>query len=189
MTVEDRIDLRCHPSAPSGHVRALSALVSRSAGTELRTAFRLDADPGRIRVPAARPPRIASDLWRRTCFEVFIAIEGQPAYHEFNFAPSGEWAVYAFSSYRKGGPLADETMRPRIDVRSAGGRLELDARVRLDTLSPMHSRASLRVGLAAVVEADDGRLSYWALRHQGDKPDFHDAGGFALLLEPPGPQP
>jgi hypothetical protein len=185
MTVEDRIDLRCHPSAPSAHVRALSVLVFRSAGAELRTAFRLEGDLGRIRVPAARPARSAANLWRHTCFEVFMAIEGQPAYHEFNFAPSGEWTVYAFSGYRAGGPLADETMHPRIDVRSAGGRLELDARIRLDTLSAMHRRAPLRIGLAAVIEADNGRLSYWALRHQGDKPDFHDAGGFALLLGPP----
>jgi hypothetical protein len=45
---------------------------------------------------------------------------------------------------------------------------------------------SLRVGLSAVIEASDG-FSYWALRHRADKPDFHDADGFALLLEPPGP--
>ena len=73
-------------------------------------------------------PRIATQLWRHTCFEAFIAVEGQPAYHEFNFAPSGEWTVYAFSGYRDGGPLADEMMRPHIAVRSTDSRLELDAR-------------------------------------------------------------
>ena len=59
--------------------------------------FRLDGDIRRIRVPSPGVPRIATQLWRHTCFEAFIAMEGQPAYHEFNFAPSGEWAVYAFS--------------------------------------------------------------------------------------------
>jgi hypothetical protein len=189
MTVDHQIDLLCHPSARSEPARAINVHVRRSADAELRMTFRLDGDLGRIRVPAARAPRIASDLWRHTCFEVFIMIEGRAAYHEFNFAPSGEWTVYAFSGYREGGPLADETVRPRTDVRSAGSRLELDARVRLETLSSIHPCAPLRIGLAAVVEADDGRLSYWALRHQGDKPDFHDADGFALLLEPPCSQP
>jgi hypothetical protein len=183
MAVEHRIDLLCHPSARSEPARALSVCLSRSAD-ELRMTFRLDADLGRLRVPASRPPRIVTDLWRHTCFEVFMMLEGQSAYHELNFSPSGEWAVYAFSGYRAGGPLADETMRPRIDARSAGNRLELDARVRLNTLSPIHPGAPLRIGLAAVIEADDGRLSYWALRHHGGKPDFHDAGGFALLLGP-----
>ena len=62
----------------------------------------------RIRVPPPGVPRIATDLWRHTCFEAFIAVEGLPAYHEFNFAPSGEWAIYAFAGYRDGGPLANE---------------------------------------------------------------------------------
>ena len=184
MTVEHRIDLRCHPSTPSETVRAIAVLVHRSVGGELRVTFRVDGDIPRIRVPSPGVPRFCTQLWQHTCFEAFIAAQGQPAYHEFNFAPSAEWAVYAFTRYRDGGPLADETMRPRIAVRSTGSRLQLDAIVRLDTISGTLPRAGLRVGLSAVIEASDGR-SYWALRHRADKPDFHDADGFALLLEPP----
>ena len=186
MTVEHCIDLRCHSSARSETVRAVEVRIRRSASAELQMTFRLDGDIRRIRVPPPAVPRIATQLWRHTCFEAFIAVEGQPAYHEFNFAPSGEWAVYAFSGYRNGGPLANEMMRPHIAVRTTDSRLELDALVRLDGLSANHPRASLRIGLSAVIEASDG-LSYWALRHPADKPDFHDAAGFALLLEPPGP--
>ncbi len=126
-----------------------------------------------------------AELWRHTCFEAFIAVGRQPFYHEFNFAPSGEWAVYAFRRYRDGGLLADETMRPHITARSDGRQLELDTLVRLDRLSPIHARACLRIGLSAVIEAHDG-FSYWALHHPGRKPDFHHADGFALLLEPAG---
>ncbi len=186
MTVEHCIDLRCHSSARSETVRAVEVRIRRSASAELQMTFRIDGDIRRIRVPPPAVPRIATQLWRRTCFEAFIAVEGQPAYHEFNFAPSGEWAVYAFSGYRNGGPLANEMMRPHIAVRTTDSRLELDALVRLDGLSANHPRASLRIGLSAVIEASDG-LSYWALRHPADKPDFHDAAGFSLLLEPPGP--
>jgi hypothetical protein len=186
MTVEHCIDLRCHSSARSETVRAVEVRIRRSASAELQMTFRLDGDIRRIRVPPPAVPRIATQLWRHTCFEAFIAVEGQPAYHEFNFAPSGEWAVYAFSGYRNGGPLANEMMRPHIAVRTTDSRLELDALVRLDGLSAKHPRASLRIGLSAVIEASDG-LSYWALRHPADKPDFHHAAGFSLLLEPPGP--
>jgi len=186
MTVEHCIDLRCHSSARSETVRAVEVRIRRSASAELQMTFRIDGDIRRIRVPPPAVPRIATQLWRHTCFEAFIAVEGQPAYHEFNFAPSGEWAVYAFSGYRNGGPLANEMMRPHIAVRTTDSRLELDALVRLDGLSANHPRASLRIGLSAVIEASDG-LSYWALRHPADKPDFHDDAGFSLLLEPPGP--
>jgi hypothetical protein len=183
MTVEHWIDLRCHPSTRSEAVRAIQVLARRSATAELQMTFRLDGDIPRIWVPSPSEPRIATQLWRHTCFEAFIAVEGQPAYHEFNFAPSGEWAIYAFCGYRNGGPLANEMMRPDIALRTSGSRLELDTVVRLDGLSAIHPRASLRIGLSAVIEASDG-LSYWALRHPADKPDFHDADGFALLLEP-----
>lgn len=187
MTVERWIDLTCHPSSRPRTVRSIGVFVRRSASAELQMTFRLDGDIPRIRVPSPGVPRAATQLWRHTCFEAFIAVEGQPAYHEFNFAPSGEWAVFAFRGYRDGGPLANEMMRPHIAVYSAGDRLELDALVRLELLSAIHPRASLRIGLSAIIETSDG-LSYWALRHRADKPDFHDADGFALLLEPSGPQ-
>jgi hypothetical protein len=184
--IEHRIDLRRHPTSRPDAVRAIQVLVRRST-TELRIIFRLDGDISAIRVPSPVVPRIGRELWRHTCFEAFIAVEGQAAYHEFNFAPSGEWTVYAYRGYRDGGPLADEMIRPHMGVRSTGDRLELDALVRLDRLSAIHPHASLRVGLAAVIETGDG-LTYLALRHPLDKPDFHDADGFALLLEAPRPE-
>ena len=165
-------------------MRTIGVLVRRPAGAELRVIFRLDGDIRRIRVPSPGAPPIAAQLWRHTCFEAFIAMEGHPAYHEFNFAPSGEWAAYAFSGYRNGGPLANEELRPHIEVRSSRSWLELESLVRLDSLSAVHPRATLRVGLSAVIE-DNDCLSYWALRHPADKPDFHDADGFTLLIEPP----
>ena len=183
MTVERCIDLRCHSSASPAAVRAIQVVIRRSASAELRMTFRLDGDIPRIHIPMPRVPQFATELWQHTCFEAFIAVDGEPAYHEFNFAPSGEWAIYAFRGYRDGGPLADEMMRPRIAVRSTDSRLELDAAVRLDGLSAIHPRASLRIGLSAIIEASDG-LSYWALHHPLDKPDFHDADGFALALDP-----
>lgn len=160
----------------------------RSVAGELAFVFRLEGDLARVRVPSPRAPRIARELWRHTCFEAFVAVDGLPAYHEFNFAPSGEWEAHSFRDYRDGGPLADERLAPRIAVRTEDGRLELDALVPLHRLSAAHASAPLRLGLAAVVEASDGTLSYWALRHPREKPDFHHADAFALRLEPARPE-
>jgi hypothetical protein len=184
MNVGEWIDLGCHSSTRAETVRGLQVLVRRSSNTELQLSFRLDGDLPRIEVPLPVAQRFNKHLWQHTCFEAFIAVEGQAAYHEFNFAPSGEWAVYAFNGYRNGGPDENAAMTPRIEVHSNGGRLELDTSVRLDSLSAIHPRAFLRIGLAAIIEASDG-LSYWALHHPSIKPDFHDQRGFVLLLEPP----
>jgi hypothetical protein len=189
MTSENWIDLQRHPSTRTDAARAIQVAVRRSSA-ELQLTFRLGGDIPRIQVAPPSTPRFARDLWQHTCFEAFIAIDGQAgqsAYHEFNFAPSGEWAVYAFSGYRNGSPVADEMLHPNIAIRSTANRLELDAVVPLDRLSAIHARAVLRIGLSGVVETSDG-LSYWALRHPIDKPDFHNAVGFTLLLEPPGPE-
>jgi hypothetical protein len=44
----------------------------------------------------------------------------------------------------------------------------------------------LRLGLSAVIEDIDGRLSYWALKHPPGKPDFHHPDSFALDVTLPG---
>jgi hypothetical protein len=181
---ENWIALTCHPSTRPDAVRSIRVLARRPSGAELQLTYRLEGDIARIVVPPPSAPRIGVELWRHTCFEAFVALEGLSSYHEFNFAPSREWAVYAMRGYRDGAPLAEESIRPELAMRSSDGRLELDALVHLDRLSATHAAGSLRVGLFAVIEASEG-FSYWALHHHGAKPDFHDATGFALVIEPP----
>ncbi len=181
---ENWIALARHPSARSDAVRSIRVLARRPNNAELRLAYRLEGDLAQIRIPLPSAPRIGLELWRHTCFEVFVALEGRSGYHEFNFAPSAEWTVYAMRGYRDGTPLSDESIRPEIAMRSNAGGLELSALVRLHRLSATHVTSPLRLGINAVIEARDG-FSYWALRHPREKPDFHDAGGFTLVIEPP----
>jgi hypothetical protein len=180
------IPLSCHPSNRCSAVRAIGVRLDRSVSGALALTFRLDGDLARIRIPSPSVPRFDTQLWQHTCFEAFVALEYGAAYHELNFAPSGAWAVYAFRDTRDGEPVADETLAPAIAVRCGGDRLELDALVRVDRLSPAHPTARLRLGLSAVIEEGTGMLSCWALRHPGDKPDFHHPDAFSLQLEPPG---
>jgi hypothetical protein len=107
--------------------------------------------------------------------------EDGAGYREFNFSPSGEWAVYAFRDYGDGGELGIN-LAPGIKVRRNGDRLELDAEICQDFLPPDRP---LRLGLSAVVEDADGALSYWALRHRPGKPDFHHKDAFAFQLVQP----
>ena len=103
-----------------------------------------------------------------------------PAYREFNFSPSGAWQAYGFHAYRQGGELEDATA-PRIERATEA---ELDLRVFLPARN-LPSGPRLRLGLSAVIEAVDGSLSYWALRHPPGRPDFHHSDCFALELARP----
>ena len=59
----------------------------------------------------------ADVLWQHTCFEAFVAPAGAPGYHEFNFSPSLDWAIYRFSAYREGMSPAEIGRSPEIAVR------------------------------------------------------------------------
>lgn len=178
--------LLCHLQTPTKVVRGIVVHVRRSPPATLALTFLLDADLERLRIPAPRPSCMTHGLWDHTCFETFIALNNTAAYHEFNFAPSGEWMVYAFSGYREFASQPDTMPAPEMVMRRSADRLELDVTLRLDTLSAAHATGSLRLALAAVIEDENGSLSYWALRHPAGKPDFHHTDAFALTLEAPG---
>ena len=180
----DSLALICHPSTPAGAVRRIEARARRAPKAKLELTYTLTGDLTRLRLPPPRERRFAERLWEHTCFEAFIKMEETAAYHELNFAPSGEWAVLSFAAYRKGAVLDDLALAPQMAVRSGDDQLALEATVQLDLLSAEYAQAALRIGLSAVIEAMDGTLSYWALRHPPGKPDFHHADAFALRLAP-----
>jgi hypothetical protein len=171
--------LTCHPHSPSQAISEIDVKVEEAKSGSLNLTFSLVADISALRIPGSRSSRRAEHLWQHTCFEAFVMQGEGPGYREFNFSPSGEWAVYAFHSYRNGGVLEDE-LCPEIVVHKAMDRLELGAEISQGLLP--HGRP-LRLGLSAVVEDVDGILSYWALRHPPGKPDFHHADAFALQLD------
>ncbi len=71
---------------------------------------------------------------------------------------------------------------PEIALGGFVDEFELEARVNLNAAADLAGRAVWHVGLAAVIEETNGRLSYWALAHPPGKPDFHHLDGFALAL-------
>jgi hypothetical protein len=176
--------LQCHPETRRSPAHSIEVNLYLTRDETLALTYVLKGDIGCLKIPPPQQARKADHLWQHTCFEAFISVEHKPAYYEFNFAPSGEWAVYAFRSYRNSEPLEDEPLAPGIVVRQGGNSLELDAVVRLERLPKLDMQSRLRVGLSAVIEENDGVLSYWALKHPPGKADFHHSDNFALEIEP-----
>ena len=167
--------LRCHPDTPCDAVTAVRARVEKNpAGLRLR--YEIEGDLGRLRIPPPRAARVAEQLWQHTCCELFVRRAGSPAYREYNFSPSGEWAAYEFERYREGALLADAALDPKIALRRGASGLELEAGVAAPG-------GKLALGLSAVIEEEGGQLSYWAMRHAPGKPDFHHLDAFALELD------
>ncbi len=168
-----------HPDTPCLRVESIDVSIEVQAGVDLRLTYTVSGDIASLLIPPAAPPQRSDGLWQHTCFEAFVLAGNGPGYREFNFSPSGEWAAYIFCNYRDG--CAPGAMpAPAIACRTSANALELTAMLPRLAL-PDGRRWTL--GLTAVIESVDEKLSYWALRHPVDKPDFHHTGGFALEVE------
>jgi hypothetical protein len=178
-----------HPDTGSEFLGKLEVRVSRIKDDQITFLYALTGDLRSVRIPPSQVSRRADRLWEHTCFEVFVRAKGQAGYYEFNFSPSGEWAVYAFRKYREGGPINDDQLNPKIVVQEEAETLQLHAVIQLDRLSKIQPGSILRLGLSAVVEDVNGRLSYWALKHPPGKPDFHHPDNFVLEIPPGGQNP
>ena len=176
------LTLACHPSSHCPAVQSVSVAVQRRQAT-IELKYSLVGALSDLRIPSVLSSRINDSLWRHTCFEAFVALRDVPAYHEMNFSPSGEWAVFSFERYRDGSLVRDEGCAPRIAFIETRKGLELSAVVSLDPLGPLYTRSPLRIALSAVIESTDGKLSYWALDHPPGEPDFHHPSAFVLNLE------
>lgn len=168
------------PGTDGSPVEAIDVYIRRS-GDRLWLTYLLSGDTTRILWPKLAVPvtadRLAKagrkdELWRHTCYEAFISTGD--GYREFNFAIDGHWASYSFSGYRRNMAPAPETAEC-VSLEGRGDYNELG--VVLD-LPP----SAERLALSAVIETLDGTISYWALAHPSDKPDFHHPDSFVLEL-------
>ncbi len=178
-----RCALKIHPESRCSAVRQVEAEAARPRAGALVLRYFVNGDIGELALPPVVAPTRTDQLWRHTCFEVFIRAATGEAYYEFNFAPSTQWAAYRFDAYREGMRVAGEIDTPRIKVDRTPERFTLQATLQLDGLSALGREMPWHVGLSAVLEEASGGKSYWALAHPPGKPDFHHADCFALKLQ------
>lgn len=170
--------LEVHPSERGPATLSISASlapVSSDDGQGWLLRYRLEGDVDVLAIPS--PAAGAADgLWRHTCLEAFVQDGDGPGYHEFNFSPSGQWAVYRFSGERQRMPGdAPPPAGPTITTERSADSLVLQAWLPC-ALLPARPTAT---GLSAVIETRDGKLSHWALHHpRADRPDFHHSAGW-----------
>ena len=169
------------PGAIQGLVEDLTVDVTRLNG-KLVLLYRLTGDIQALRLPEPRPSSRTDGLWRHTCFEAFVGRVGATEYWEYNFSPSGAWAAYHFSAYREGMAPLMKGAPPQIHRHDGEDALQLDVTLDLSWLERSSAGFGLRLGVCAVIEDRAQVLSYWALKHPAEKPDFHHADAFVVDL-------
>ncbi len=174
-----------HPGSHSKTVERIEVDVVRSAAGRLELRYVVTGLIDDVIWPKAAEPNRADELWKHTCFEVFIRRSLGEAYCEFNFSPSSQWAAYSFSGERVGMSPIGEISTPLIELTSSDDQFDMDVVLDLAGLPELPRDEPWRVGVTAVIEEIGGVKSYWALAHPREQPDFHNLGGFVLELPAP----
>lgn len=200
-----RVPLVLHPDSECA-VTGIEAEVARANARRLEVTFFVSGGARHVRGSFGKHADLPRDeLWKSTCFELFLRAEGDSGYYEVNLAPSGRWMSFHFTDYRVGRTDADGT----IEVTEGGwcggkkvhflepypGSRRTDARneayvpmlLDLERAHDLTLEQPWRIGLSAVIEEYSGRKSYWALAHPPGPPDFHAEACFALELPPARP--
>lgn len=136
----------------------------------------------RLVVPAFAGRGRTDGLWQTTCFEMFLREPGRRNYVELNLSPSERWAAYGFDEYREGATDLPVPRDPDCTYRRGGAMAFFDAAIPIAALPPL----PWEFNLTAVIEEEGGHISYWALAHNPEKPDFHHAACFVATLPAPG---
>ena len=132
-----------------------------------------------IAPPADQPAR-QWVLWEQTCLEFFLATQSASHYWEFNLSPAGHWNLFRLADYRQGIQEEATFQALPFTVQRDPQALALTLDVDLGAIFPADQ--PLEIGVSAVLQPQDGRLSFWALTHQGLEPDFHHRQGFKIKL-------
>ncbi|MEI6459087.1 MAG: DOMON-like domain-containing protein [Pseudomonadota bacterium] len=166
--------LLAHPTAEGAVTPVQVTAMAQVMPGSVLLFFRLGHARHQLRLPTAAGGQRADGLWRQTCCEAFLGVLDGPEYLECNLATNGDWALYHFAGYRDALPLPSATP-PVISADWDGDDLLVRALFDRALWPQRFTRGSLTIGLSAVLALPAGGLSYHALAHPRDVPDFHDA--------------
>ena len=162
---------------PFGGQSRFSLEANLDAAHGLNGSFLLKGPMHKVRIPDKTPtPSFTDFLWKQTCFELFIRHKNG-TYLEWNFSPSGHWACYEFSSYRKKKTKRDN-IHPVIQTHGDGEQFSLEV-----SLSKVANPRDYQYGLSAVIITEEGS-EFFAIDHFGQQPDFHDSRSHCYNIRP-----
>ncbi|EQC44921.1 hypothetical protein [Bacteriovorax sp. Seq25_V] len=152
------------------------------ANKKLLLSFEVAGDISAIFLPKQKiNPSRAIGLWNQTCFECFLKSNLDNQYIEFNFSPSHDWNCFHFHSVSD--ELKEWTQLKDIIIESktTENGIILMAKIDLKFLPASLTMANeLRISTTAVISTDKG-ISYWAIKHMDDRPNFHHPESYVRL--------
>jgi len=175
----NRYTLKPFQAPPSPFTVQVDSLV---LDNELTINFTLVGNIASLNLPAPKETtHRVEGLFHHTCLEIFLKRESR--YIEYNFAFSGDWCIFLFDGYRKSiSPdiTLDSSFFSVKHISNSNSEANFNVRIYLSKLGILGT-GETRLGISSIIEHPQCQLSYWALTHVGEKPDFHNEQSFIPL--------
>lgn len=140
--------------------------------------FLLNGDLTPIDLGDGTPKKVrTTKLWEKTCFELFIK-NNRDEYLEFNFSPTFEWNSFYF--IKKGDPLSEwiKMKRPEMDILLSLEKFFLFAEIKNEFFPENFLTSEMSIGISSVLKMKSNQITYWALSHEDQRPNFHHFDSF-----------
>lgn len=179
--MSNALPLQKHPKSKESSVNAISVNLIAHTDKSMSVAYSAQGDIDRLFIPPRTAGECKDNLWRTTCFEMFVGHTNSTTYWELNFSPSANWAAYKFTDYRQNRQNEESFAINRLQMKQTKERFDLEVGFLFGALQDF-DLTTVCFGFSAVMMDHHGNISYWALRHGDGPPDFHDNTCFSYML-------
>jgi len=163
------------PYKKSSNIKIISTLKQNK--NLLHLTFKVSGDLENYKLPKTKKEERKDELWRESCFELFLATEEDEAYYEFNFSPTLAWNVYRLEYYRAEPKMIDEVELVEFEVKQTKETLFIEIILDVQTLK-FNS-----YNLATILLNNQEEREFWSLKAKGDTPDFHSRLEFYAIIK------
>lgn len=122
-----------------------------------------------------RAKKRANELWRTTCFELFLANRENEDYYELNFSSSLAWNFYHLSAYRAEVQEVELLFEPQIEIHIKENVFQVSFEVEVEAC--FLEQFNL-YNVASILLTKENKRTFWSEKHLTAVPDFHHRDNF-----------
>ncbi len=126
--------------------------------------------------PKKSKPKRANELWKATCFELFLANSNEESYYELNFSSSLAWNFYYLKHYRAEVKEVKLLNEPIIEVFEEESSFKIELQLEGFGFEKFDS-----YNLASILLNKKNERTFWAMEHPKEKANFHQRKTFKVF--------
>ncbi|MFN8369755.1 MAG: hypothetical protein U0T83_03915 [Bacteriovoracaceae bacterium] len=129
-----------------------------------------------LEAPVLQPQR-TEELWKKSCFEIFLNNNLEHDYVEFNFSSSKNWNSYIFDNYRVKNSYLQLPSFPKINTYTNDQTFTMNVSVEFNYKN-FNKVNQLFISPTVILQHNNNAQSFWAIKHTKNHPDFHVKDSF-----------